>query len=676
MPDLSRLLRPKNIAVVGGGDWCRLVIEQCQAMRFEGQIWPVHPKAEEIAGLPAFASVVDLPEAPDATFIGVNRMTTIDVVQQLSDRGAGGAVCFASGFLEAQAEDADGADLQNRLLKAAGEMPILGPNCYGLINYLDGALLWPDQHGGQRCSSGVAIITQSSNIAINLTMQQRSLPLAYIVTAGNQAQADISHIGIALLEDDRVSALGLHIEGIKDLRAFEALAARARALGKPIVALKVGKSDQARAATVSHTASVAGGDAGAAALLARLGIARVDDLPTFLETLKLLHVAGWLPSNRIASISCSGGEASLAADTAHGRDIIFPPLNPRQSENLRASLGPMVALANPLDYHTYIWRDVDAMTRAFAAMMDPSLAMTLLIVDFPRPDRCSAADWDCAIEATVAARQQTGANVGMVATLPELLPEDVAARLMQAGVVPFCGLSEAIKACEAAGRPAASSTEPLLLPTPTVEPNLIPEAEAKRRLSDYGLRIPISHRARTPGAARACAADIGYPVVLKGEGLAHKSEAGAVVLSLQSGGEVSDAANHMDARSFLVEEMITGTVAELLIGVVKDPAHGFVLTLAAGGTLTEILQDSASLLLPASDAMIEEALSSLRINTVLNGYRGKPAADRAAILRAIRAVEAYVLDHAEGLEEIEINPLICTPLDAIAADALMRRKDW
>lgn len=652
------------------------MIEQCQAMRFEGQIWPVHPKAEEIAGLPAFASVVDLPEAPDATFIGVNRMTTIDVVQQLSDRGAGGAVCFASGFLEAQAEDADGADLQNRLLKAAGEMPILGPNCYGLINYLDGALLWPDQHGGQRCSSGVAIITQSSNIAINLTMQQRSLPLAYIVTAGNQAQADISHIGIALLEDDRVSALGLHIEGIKDLRAFEALAARARALGKPIVALKVGKSDQARAATVSHTASVAGGDAGAAALLARLGIARVDDLPTFLETLKLLHVAGWLPSNRIASISCSGGEASLAADTAHGRDIIFPPLNPRQSENLRASLGPMVALANPLDYHTYIWRDVDAMTRAFAAMMDPSLAMTLLIVDFPRPDRCSAADWDCAIEATVAARQQTGANVGMVATLPELLPEDVAARLMQAGVVPFCGLSEAIKACEAAGRPAASSTEPLLLPTPTVEPNLIPEAEAKRRLSDYGLRIPISHRARTPGAARACAADIGYPVVLKGEGLAHKSEAGAVVLSLQSGGEVSDAANHMDARSFLVEEMITGTVAELLIGVVKDPAHGFVLTLAAGGTLTEILQDSASLLLPASDAMIEEALSSLRINTVLNGYRGKPAADRAAILRAIRAVEAYVLDHAEGLEEIEINPLICTPLDAIAADALMRRKDW
>lgn len=675
-PRLSRLLRPETIAVIGGGDWCRLVVEQCRSMGFAGQIWPVHPKAEEIAGLPAYASVADLPAAPDASFIGVNRFATVDIVADLASRDAGGAVCFASGFLEAQAEDAEGADLQARLLEAAAEMPILGPNCYGFINYLDGALLWPDQHGGQPTDSGVAIVTQSSNIAINLTMQQRGLPLAYVVTAGNQAQSGIADIGAALLEDDRVTALGLHIEGFGDLRSFEALAQRARELGKPIVALKVGKSAEARAATVSHTASVAGGDAGAAALLARLGISRLDDLSSFLETLKLLHVTGPLASNRIASISCSGGEASLAADTAHDLDVIFPPLNERQTTNLRAALGPMVALANPLDYHTYIWRDVDAMTRAFSAMMDPSLAMTLLIVDFPRPDRCSAADWDCAIEAAIGARQQTGANVGMVASLSELLPEEVAAQLMSAGVVPFCGLREAIIACEAAAGSPLPAAEPLLLPTPTVDPDLIPEAEAKRRLADYGLRIPKSHRAKTPGAARASAADIGYPVALKGEGVAHKTEAGAVVLNLMSGGAVSAAAEQMPASSFLVEEMITDAVAELLIGVVKDPAHGFVLTLAAGGTLTELMQDSVSLLLPASDAAIEAALSSLRIARVLDGYRGRPAADRAAILRAVRAVGSYVLDHAEGLEEIEINPLICTADDAIAADALMRRKDW
>ncbi|WP_291734438.1 acetate--CoA ligase family protein [Leisingera sp. F5] len=672
--DLSRLFRPKTIAVIGGGAWCRLVIEQCQKMGFEGTIWPVHPKAEEVAGLPAFKDVDSLPDAPDAAFIGVNRFVTIEVVWALSVRGAGGAVCFASGFLEAAAEDAEGADLQAQLLEAAGEMPFLGPNCYGFINYLDGALLWPDQHGGARAEKGVALVTQSSNIAINLTMQTRGLPVAYVVTAGNQAQSGIAAIGEALLEDERVTALGLHIEGFGDLRAFEALAARARELGKPVIALKVGRSAEAQAATVSHTASLAGGDAGAGALLSRLGIPRLNDLPSFLETLKLLHVTGRLPSNRIATISCSGGEASLAADTCHARNVVFPPLNDRQKADLREALGPMVALANPLDYHTYIWRDAEAMTQAFSAMMDPQLAMTMLIVDFPRNDRCDASDWECAIQAAIGSRERTGANVGLVATLPELLPEDVATRLMDAGVVPFAGLSEAIAACEAASLPLQAAPSPLLLPTPAVEPDLVPEAEAKRQLADYGLRIPRSKRAASATNARAVAVDVGFPVVLKGEGVAHKTEAGAVVLNLNSGQDVSDAAFNMPASCFLVEEMVTGAVVELLIGVVKDPAHGFVMTVAAGGTLTELMKDSASFLLPASDPEIEAALNSLRIAKLLDGYRGAPAADREAILRAIRAVEAYVMENALGLEEIEINPLLCTPADAVAADALMRRK--
>ncbi|CUI01412.1 acetate--CoA ligase family protein [Leisingera aquaemixtae] len=672
--DLSRLFRPKSIAVIGGGAWCRLVIEQCRKMGFGGAIWPVHPKAEDVAGLPAFKDADSLPEAPDAAFIGVNRFAAIEVVRALSARGAGGAVCFASGFLEAAAEDAEGANLQALLLEAAGEMPFLGPNCYGFINYLDGALLWPDQHGGQRAEKGVALVTQSSNIAINLTMQKRGLPLAYVVTAGNQAQSGIAAIGEALLEDDRVTALGLHIEGFGDLRAFEALAARARELGKPIVALKVGKSAEAQAATVSHTASLAGGDAGAGALLSRLGIPRLENLPSFLETLKLLHVTGRLPSNRIATISCSGGEASLAADTGHTRNVVFPPLNERQKTDLRDALGPMVALANPLDYHTYIWRDSEAMTKAFSAMMDPQLAMTMLIVDFPREDRCDASDWECTIQAAIGSRERTGANVGLVATLPELLPEAVAARLMEAGVVPFCGLSEAIAACEAASLPLPETPVPLLLPTPAVEPDLVPEADAKWQLASYGLRVPRSKRAASATNARAVAVDVGFPVVLKGEGVAHKTEAGAVVLNLNSGQEVSDAAFSMPASRFLVEEMVTGAVAELLIGVVKDPAHGFVMTLAAGGTLTELMEDSASFLLPASDADIEAALQSLRIAKLLDGYRGAPAADREAILRAVRAVEAYVMENALGLEEIEINPLLCTPADAVAADALMRRK--
>ncbi|NHM18311.1 acetate--CoA ligase family protein [Tritonibacter mobilis] len=676
MKSLKRLFRPDSIAVIGGGTWCSAVIEQCRKMGFSGDIWPVHPKAEEVAGLPAYRDIEALPFAPDASFIGINRLATIDVVKALSACGAGGAVCFASGFLEAEAEDREGADLQQRLLEAADDMPVLGPNCYGFINYLDGALLWPDQHGGQRVEKGVAIVTQSSNIAINLTMQKRALPLAYVVTCGNQAQTGLAEIGEALLEDDRVTVLGLHIEGVGDLRAFEALALKARQLGKQIVALKVGRSAQARAATVSHTASLAGGNAGAGALLARLGIPRLYDLQSFLETLKLMHVVGRLPSTRIATISCSGGEASLAADTAHGRGVSLPALNDRQRTDLRAALGPMVALANPLDYHTYIWRDVGAMTRAFSAIVDPQLAMTLLVVDFPRGDRCDPSDWECVTQAAIAVRQQTGQPIAIVASLPELLPEDVAEQLLAAGVVPMLGLSEAMSAIEAAGLPLPELAHPLLLPTKShPDPDLVPEGEAKAWLARFGLRVPRSKPARSVVAARAVAADIGYPVVLKGEGIAHKTEEGAVRLNLICGQDVSDAAVAMPTDRFLVEEMVTGAVAELLVGVVKDPAHGFVLTLAAGGTLTEIMQDSASVLLPASDTALNTALDSLRIAPLLSGYRGAPPADRAAILRAIRAVEAYVVAEAEGLEEIEINPLLCTPTDAVAADALIRRKD-
>ena len=280
MHALDRLLRPKTIAVFGGLQAAE-VIKQSQKMGFSGEIWPVHPRHDEILGLKAYRSVADLPGSPDAAFVGVNRFLTLDIVRQLRERGAGVAVCYASGFLEAGADDADGARLQDELVAAAGDMPIIGPNCYGLINYCDGALLWPDQHGGRRLAAGergVAIITQSSNIAINMTMQTRGLPIAHVMTAGNQAQTGLPDMAIALLEDERVTALGLHIEAFQSAAKFEALARRARELNKPIVAMKVGRSAQARAATVSHTASLAGSDAASDAFLQRLGIARVNSI--------------------------------------------------------------------------------------------------------------------------------------------------------------------------------------------------------------------------------------------------------------------------------------------------------------------------------------------------------------------------------------------------------------
>lgn len=675
MGGLDRLLRPRSIAVVGGGGWCANVIEQCRKIGYAGEIWPVHPSRATVAGLTAYPDIDSLPGAPDAAFVGVNRDATIEVVARLSARGAGGAVCFASGFREAQQETGDGHAKQEALLAAAGDMTILGPNCYGMLNYLDGAALWPDQHGGVRVESGVALITQSSNIAINLTMQNRGLPLAYVVTAGNQAQTGVSKIAAALLRDPRVTALGLHIEGIDDLRGFEAMAETARDLGKPIVALKIGRSDQAQAATVSHTASLAGSDAGADALLARLGIGRVTSLSALLETLKLLHVTGPLSSPRIASMSCSGGEASLVADMAHGSGLVFPPLGDRQRQALRAALGPRVALANPLDYHTYIWNDADALTRTFTAMMGANLALGVVVLDFPRADRCSAEDWTRVIRAVAHAGEISERPMAILASLAELMPEDIAQELVDLGITPFAGLSEAIEAMDVAaglGR-ARPAPMPLLLPRPGEADRTLSEAEAKSALSVHGGRIPAAARATGAEAAAMAATRIGFPVVLKGEGIAHKTEAGAVVLNLGSAGAVTEAARAMPTEQFLVEEMVTGTVAELLVGVLRDQAHGYVLTLAAGGILTELLEDSVSLLVPSPPEAVRAALGRLRMFRLLCGYRGAPAADIEAIVSAVMAVQSYV--EAARPQEIEINPLLCGPNGAVAADALIRIGD-
>ena len=672
--DLGRLLRPKSIAIVGGGAWGASVIVQCRKMGFTGDLWAVHPKRAEVEGVPSVPEIKDLPGVPDAVFLGVNRVATVAAVAQLSRMGAGGAVCFASGFLEAQAESGDGADLQEQLLSAAGEMPVLGPNCYGFINYLDGALLWPDQHGGQACTRGVAILTQSSNMAINLTMQARGLPVAYVVTAGNQAQTGLAEIAAALLQDDRVTALGLHIEGVGDIRALEQMAATARHLGKPVVALKVGKSEQARAAAVSHTASLAGSDAGGQALLERLGIARVNSLPALLESLKLLHFAGRLCSNRIASLSCSGGEASLMADTAMGFDVAFPVLTEGQHSALRAALGPMVALANPLDYHTYIWGDAPAMARTFTAMAADDLGACCIVTDFPRADRCDTSAWDCVIEAAGLARAQVDTPLLLVATLPEAMSEEMAARIIAAGCIPMCGLDDTLAAISAAAWIGSKMdlAQPVLLPGAVINSSVLSEAAAKAALSNYGVQVPQAVRVTGSQDAAAAAERFGYPVVLKGEGAAHKSEAGLVRLNLMDLEAVRLAAEAMPSDAFLLEAMVTDSVAELLVGVTRDAAHGFVLTLAAGGVLTELLADSASMLIPATKQDILRALDGLRISKLLNGYRGKPAADRAAIVTAILALQDYVVAHADRLEEVEINPLICGAAGAVAADALIR----
>lgn len=682
---LDRLIRPKSIAVFGGKE-ARRVIEQCDKMGFAGDIWPVHPREDQILGRKCYRSVAELPGAPDASFVGVNRQLTIDIISALSARGAGGAVCYASGFREAASELDDGNDMQEALVKAAGNMPIVGPNCYGFINMLDGALLWPDQHGMQRVDKGVAVLTQSSNIACNISMQTRGLPLAYLMTAGNQAQTGLSDIACAVLEDPRVTAVGLHIEGFDSIASLERLATRARELGKPVVTLKVGKSEAAQLATVSHTASLAGNDRVSSALLARLGIGRVDTLPALLETLKLLHVAGPLGSNEISSMSCSGGEASLMADAGVRYRVNYRALLDEQRRPLKEALGEMVTIANPLDYHTFVWGNREKQTTAFSAMMKGGYALNLIVLDFPRQDRCDAADWVTTCDAVIDAAKATGARAGIVASLGENMPEQTALSLMASGVIPFFGIDEALAAIETAAGIGAAWAKPA--PPKLLNGGVsgggggsitLSEHEAKTELSASGLRIPPGKIASTPHEAASAAESLGFPVVLKGLGVAHKTEAGAVKLNLTSREEVLAAAEAMAsvASGYLVEKMVAKPVAELIIGAMRDPVAGPVLTIGAGGILVELLDDSAILTLPTTPDLIREAIDGLKIRKLLDGYRGGPKGDFAALADAVAAAASYVVSNASMLEELDINPLMVLPEGhgAIAADALIRRRN-
>lgn len=681
---LARLLRPRSLAIVGGKA-AEEASRQCRALGFAGPIWPVNPKRAEMGGLPCFPDMASLPAAPDAVFIAAPAPATIALAGELT--GAGGAICYAADFAESGEE---GRERQTALLDAAQGVPLIGPNCYGMLNLFDRVALWPDQHGCLPIDSGkgVAIVSQSGNLALNLTMQARGLPIGYVISVGNCADVTPADLIEALIADERVSAIGLHLEGLGSVARFSEACLAARAAGVPLVALKTGASTKGAALTMSHTSSLAGADALVDALFARNGVARAHDPATFLETLKLLHVAGPLRGRRITSASCSGGEASLTADLAEAAGLETPDFPPATQSSLEAVLGPRVHVANPLDYHTYIWGDEAAQAACFGAMMGADFEASLLILDFPRADRCTAADWDVTLAAFRAAARANPAATGTVrivaSSLAETMPEAIAVALIAEGIMPAAGLAEVLRAIAAAARIGEAWQRPA--PAPLVEQpapgvgeaRVWDEVRSKAALSGAGVPVPrglVLNRAELADAALPAS----FPLVLKAVGadLAHKTEVGGVALGLASRAAILTAAEGMAGLSdqFLIEEMASGAVAELIVGVGRDPQFGLYLTLGAGGILVELLRQTAQVLLPASRAEIEAALVGLPLYKLLAGYRGKVGCDIPALVDAIARIAGFAMDHADRLEEMDVNPLLALPHSTMAVDALIRMRE-
>jgi acetate---CoA ligase (ADP-forming) len=691
---LARLLRPRSLAIVGGKA-AEEAVRQCRALGFEGPIWPVNPKRAEMGGLPCFPDLAALPEAPDAVFVAAPAPATIALAGELA--GVGGAICYAADFAESGDE---GRERQAALLAAAKGVPLVGPNCYGMLNLFDRVALWPDQHGclpiegGPKGARGVAIISQSGNLALNFTMQTRGLPIGYVVSVGNCADVTPADLIEALIKDERVSAIGLHLEGLGSAARFSQACLAARAAGVPLVALKTGASVKGAALTLSHTSSLAGADALCDALFARYGVARAHDPASFLETLKLLHVSGPLRGRRITSASCSGGEASLTADLAERAGLETPDFPADVQAELEAVLGPRVHVANPLDYHTYIWGDEAAQTACFAGMLGAEFEASLLILDFPRTDRCTGNDWDVTIAAFLAAVRACPAAKGTVqivaSALAENMPEATAAQLIAHGIVPASGLAEALQAVAAAARIGeawARPVPPALLEALLTLPGEVctwDEVRSKAALAASGVPVPRGQLLTMAELEALCADEAAplpapFPLVLKAVGadLAHKTEVGGVALGLVSRADLCVEARRMAGLGghYLIEEMVGGTVAELIVGIGRDPQFGLFMTIGAGGIFVELLRQTEQVLLPASRAEIEAALARLTLHRVLTGYRGRAGCDMPALINAIEAVAAFAMAHSDRLEELDVNPLLALPQGAVAVDALIRIRE-
>ncbi|GLS40312.1 acyl-CoA synthetase [Mesorhizobium tianshanense] len=676
--DLGRLISPKSVAILGGR-WADLVADRCEEFGFQGPVYRVHPKRAAGGQEGYWPSLKALPTVPDCTFLGINRDATLEAVQELRELGAGGAICLASGFSERPGFD--GVDYNSRLLKAAGGLPVLGPNCLGMVNFFDRVSLFPEPVVARSVERGVCVIAQSGTVACDVLFAKRHLPIGYVFSTGNQSSVTSIDIGYAALNDPRVTAIGMYLESVGDSAAFRDFACAARDKKVPIVMIKAGRSEVARSITLSHTGAMAGSEKYFDAFLQRLGVGRCDTLAEFVETLKLLHVHGPFSENRLAISAGSGGDMAIASDLLQGLDVQLPKVRAETRDELGKILGGHVAVGNPFDFQTGIWHDEPTLCQMFSAVQDGEADLYGFFVDHPTGESEAHID-KVPVRAFIAATRATGSKGFIASTLSESTPASIAELAIDSGVAPMQGMLETFRAFEVAAQIGSSwaNFQPPRLAQRAYATAFrnVSEFDAKKMLSSAGIKTPKSIRVigkDAPGAAEV----IGYPVVMKisSELCQHKTEVSGVSLNIDTREKAIKEATRLGriTDEILVEEMIVDGVAEFIIGANVDTEFGPVVLIGAGGVLAELIEDSVVLLPPFSRDDVLSALKTLRSFRLLLGYRQRPIGDVEALISAVMSLAELAQDPTLGIVELEINPIIVRAqgLGAVAVDCLIRK---
>ena len=685
--NLDRLLAPRSVAVVGASPrvdtYGHQALDNLVAAQFNGPVFGVHPRETEVLGVRCYPTLSDLPEVPDAIVIATPAATVPNLIDEAGRLGVGGAVVIAAGFAEVE----HGRDLQRQLRENAlrYDMPVCGPNGNGLVSVVRRAPLWGDGYNIAP-AGGVALVSQSGNVAVNAIGAARALHLHTVISCGNQAVLDASDYVIALAEQEGVRSIALYLEAEGDgVRLTEGLAMCAeREIG--VVVLKSGRSALGATAAAAHTGAVAGDAQVLRALIEDAGGAWVDDPHELLETAKAMAHGRRKVGAGVAVITCSGGDAAISADEADRLGIPLPPL----ADATKAALEPIVpdaaTIGNPLDYTAMIWGDVEGIANIVrVTASDPSLGQVLVYYDMPQKMGAAASySWNSQLDGILLGGQDSDAPVIVASTLPDLLPEDLVDKCLQRGVPAVWGLTTGIKVADAMRRPFGDPARLRRIGAiagPANPGEWLAEHEAKYLLAKAGVPVPRGGVASTTDELAALIYEFDGPMAMKlsHASLQHKSDIGALELGVVGTDHARAAFDRLRAidghhdSPVLVEQMQAPGV-ELLIAARRDSVVPC-LVIGLGGLWVEAVGDAAVIPLPADAARVEAAIGSLRGASLLTGGRGRPPVDLEAVADVAVRVGQLLID--EDLMLVELNPVFARPAGAdsgaVAVDAVIRR---
>lgn len=694
---LDALMRPRSIAIIGASQDATKIggrpVELLRHYGYAGRIYPVNPKATIVQGLQAFASIAEIPDAPDLAIIAVDAERTPEAVEQCAARGVRSVVVFSSGFAELGEK---GRAMQERLRLVARRsgMRILGPNCLGAVSIVDKSIATFSivlEHSLPAAGS-LGIVSQSGNLG-SFTMRlasERGAGVSRFITTGNECDIDVAD-GIAWLARDPATKVILcGLETCRDAGRLIAALEEARDAGKPVLVLKIGTSEAGQAAAASHTGAMAGSDAVFGAMFARTGAVRVRSVEALID---LGHAAsillpGRLPKGpRLAVVTASGGFGVLLADAAQSVGLALPELGEATQRTI-LDLVPFASARNPVDATAQMSSRPDMLEKILSAVVSDDRCDTVIL---PLPFSLYMPRLRSVYMDALRSIRELYPDRPVVLCVDG--PEDALMELHAMGyptVASFDGCCATVAAL--AKLQAAASTRPGVESRTAVE-HLTPlsadafrhELGAKTALANAGVPVLAERLATSADAAARMASEIGFPVVLKiaSPDLPHKTEVGGVAIDLRSEAEVRRAfadllerialkAPQATVDGAIVAPMAKG-VAELILGSRIDPIFGPVVMVGLGGIFAEIMQDTAVQMAPVSEVEAMAMLRSLKAFPVLDGARGRPRADLAAAARAVAALSRFAAAHAGQVSEIDVNPLLLKAEGegAVALDALL-----